>query len=216
MTLISKLFYLFIGVLFTLVLTNLKWIVSFSNNNSGFVTLLSVLIVILTFLLTYLFEHTKQVRNQESILRTLKFKIREIEDMVKSYNEVAIPFYALPILDDDFYLKNLDYNYNGKETSDLKFCINRIKDKCLIINLMIDKIRNSLDTFLVSNNIDKKDRDKGEEINKLLERYPREDKVFKFYYPKFKAIIKDNSDKKGLLISLSKSLSILTERFNIT
>jgi hypothetical protein len=162
-------------------------------------TLVSIIIAISLFLIKeiiFFFIHRKK---QIDFLKCLKFKINEIENMIKSYKENTIPFYKLPLIEEYFYLKNLDFKIKGISTLKLKFYINRIQDKCLIVNYMMEEII--------------------KEVNKLIqlgkEKEIKKNKIFLYYYPKIIAIINDWQDKSGLVNSINKINSILKEQHNI-
>ncbi|MEA3414248.1 MAG: hypothetical protein U9Q99_01855 [Nanoarchaeota archaeon] len=186
----------------------------FLNDNSALLTLISVIVAIIIFLLTWFLDLYKHHKNQQLLLKSLKFKIREIEEMIKSYKETAIPFYPIPLPNESLYVRSLDFKINWKSTSSLKFHINRIQDKCIIINLMMDKIRNSWDDFLKSRKV-KIEEIENDKISELFKSYSKENKIFKFYHPRILAILNDCNDKKGLPYSINKVNFLFSDIFNI-
>lgn len=178
-------------------------VLEFINQNSGLITLISVFVAVLIFLATWLLDLHRHNKNQQLLLRSLKFKIKEVENMINSYKETQIPFYPLPLLDEALYVRSLDFKVKGKSTSNIKFCINRIQDKCIIINLMMEKIRNSWDSFLHSNKVKIEDL-ADDKIKSLFQKYSKSNKIFNFYHPRILEIINDCNDKSGLSYSLSR------------
>ena len=186
----------------------------FLNDNSGLLTFLSVLVAIIIFVLTLIWDKYKHNKNQQLLLKSLKFKIKEIETMINSYKQTPIPFYPLPLPDESLYVRNLDFKIKGKSTSSVKFCVNRIQDKCIIINMMMEKIRNSWDLFLQSDKAKIEDLNE-DKIKDLFKKYSKTDKIFNFYNPRILAIINDCGDKRGLSYSLNRLNVLFSEIFKI-
>jgi hypothetical protein len=160
--------------------------------------LIAIIVAIFIFIIKEIIKKKNHYKNQINLLKCLKFKIKEIENMIKSYlNEkgLLIPFYKLPLPDESFFLRNLDFKIKNKKTIDLKYHLNRIEDKCQVINYMIDTMQ--------------------KEWNRELNEKKNSKKVLDFYFPKMVAILTDYEDKKGLPYSISKIKSILKERFDI-
>jgi len=165
-------------------------------------TLISIMVAIVIFVVSEFLKNVEHNQNQINLLKCLKFKIREIEDMIKSYKELLIPYYKLPLPDESFYFRNLDSKIGiitslsfGKKTIDLKNYINRIQDKCLIINYMIEEMQKEWNNGLNKKKIPKK--------------------VLDYYYPRIIKIMDDSEDKRGLPYSIKKVKDILGNRFKL-
>ncbi len=175
---------------------------------------LSILIAIIIFYSGWRINRYEHKKNQISLLKTLKFKIEEIETMVNSYKEQPLPFYLLPLPEESLYYKEIDYKIEGNNTDDLKLYINRIEDKAKIINLMMKKLHKSFDTYLKSNKVNLQDIKNNQKLNKKVKDFIDNNKIFNYYHPKILSILNEK-DKKGLTYSLEQSKCILKERFNI-
>jgi hypothetical protein len=161
-------------------------------------TFISVIIAIFTFLITEKIKSYQHKKKQMDLLKCLKFKIEEIEIMLNSYKKakgLLIPFYKLPLPDESFYFRNLDFKIKNKTTIDLKYYVNRIQDKCLIINYMIEEML--------------------KEWNNSLNKKGVQKNVLNYYYPKIAEIVNDWQDKKGLPYSINKVQCILHKKFKI-
>ena len=186
----------------------------FIDLHSGLITLISIFVAIIIFLLTWFWDLYKHHKNQQLLLKSLKFKIREIEEMINSYKKTPLPFYPIPLPNESLYIRSLDFKINWKSTANLKFYINRIQDKCIIINLMMDKIRNSWDDFLESKKV-KIGEIENDIVTKLFKTYSKENKIFKFYHPRILAILNDCNDKKGLSYSINGVNFLFSNIFKI-
>ena len=195
------LFGLFLGILLTLIYSNFHYLIEVFDKHAGSVTIISIVFAIMIFIGAEWIKKSEHDKNQKAQLRTLKYKIDEIEKMIESYKKQSIPFYLLPLPNESLYYRILDYEIDKRSTNDLKKYINRIEDKSRIINFMMIKIQDSFNVFINS---------KNKRYDFILK-----DKIYNYYHLKIMDIINDNSDKKGLLYSLEQTRCILRERFNI-
>lgn len=209
----SEVFY---GLLLFILLIGVAAIIQFQFTSLyPILTAAAIAVTVLIFQLNHTNEIKKQDRNQEDLLKTLKIKLDEIEKMAVSYMNTSVPFYFLPHPDESFYQRNLDYSIDGKSTEDLKYSINRIQDKILIINFMMQRLNDAFNLFVASNNVRLNDIDQaGQIIVKLQQKFISTDKIFRFYNPRIIAALIDKNED-GLSANLEKAQCILRERYKI-
>jgi hypothetical protein len=142
----KKLILIFFGILmgvsFSLFVININFIRIFSNENSGFITLLSVLIIITTFIITRIWDKNKEYKRQINLLhalaRELEFPIEDNLDWIQK--EKATDHFAHEI-DPSFYNKNLDVNLLGGKVKGIVKILFQLKDKIKLVNYYAKEIR---------------------------------------------------------------------------
>lgn len=142
-----------LGIVISIIAINVNTIVLFINNNGGVITLLSIFIAIIIFLITKQIEKGNHIKNQHKLLQSLLGEInaligrRNFADIEMGAhlewirrNNIYVDNLAHKI-DSAFYSQNLDYQINDKKTKDILTALKMLEDKIDLINFYVGKKR---------------------------------------------------------------------------
>lgn len=189
-------FILFVLILLlSLIITDfLLPLIKIINCYGGFITLLSVAIVIIIFFLNKHSDHSKERRRQEQIVKNLSFELDEIKEDSKRYDDSffnpnvdGFPFYKIKQINRNYYLTEFDDVAFGMGEYNIKEKILVIYDKIELINNYIGYILSDYNKFL--------SRQKKENFNPMTSTAFLKNSVILHYWKNNVKIVKSHLDK---------------------
>ena len=177
---LGKILYALIGAI--LVLVGILFFIPLSkifNNHIGWVTIISILVVIIVFLLTRRYDKDKLEKEHKLLIQTLKERILSIDEDCQGYRKEMINC-SLPL----YKIKRIETTlYTDIKSKKIKDLISKINDKVDLINSYLDYIIEEWNLHLAKVKPSNDDCDIGE-INKEEWKKFRKKSFLYLYYKK--------------------------------
>lgn len=186
---LGKVLYVLIGAI--LVLACILFFIPLSkifNNHIGWVTIISILVVIVVFLLTRIYDKDKLEKEHRLLIQTLKERIFSIDEDCQGYRKEMINC-SLPL----YKIKRIETTlYTDIKSKKIKNLISKINDKVDLINSYLDYIIKEWNLHLAkvkpSNN---NDCDIGEINKEEWKKFRKKSFLYSYYKKKIEGTLID-------------------------
>lgn len=182
------------GVLFFMPLSKIY------NNHIGWVTIISILVVIIVFLLTRRHDKDKLEREHRLLIQTLKERILSIDEDCQGYRKEMINC-SLPL----YKIKRIETTlYTDIKSKKIKNLISKINDKVDLINSYLDYIIKEWNLHLAKVKSSNDDCDIGEINKEEWKKFRKKSFLYLYYKKKIEGTLIDLENYLKEYISLTK------------